>query len=278
MSTDLTILNLGAGVQSTVVYLMALRGEIKIDCAIFSDLGEEPQAVYSHLEWLKSLNGPQIHTTSIGRLGDHLLAGQNSTGQRYASIPAFTAAEEGGAAGRVRRQCTAEYKVAPIEKFIRRTLLGLAKGERMPTTTRVGQLFGISLDEAGRATRIRQNSPLWSVAQFPLIDRMMTRDDCVEWLKDFGTPHTVPRSACVFCPFKSDNEWLRLRTHDAVGWARAVEIDRALRTEGTVFNRNMNEKMYLHRSCRPLEVAHLNDADRGQSTMFEAECEGGCGL
>ena len=275
----LRILNLGAGVQSTVVYLMALKGEISIDCAIFSDLGEEPESVYKHLEWLRSLNGAPIHTTSIGRLGDHLIQGTNSTGQKFASIPAFTAAVEGERGGRVRRQCTAEYKIAPVEKFIRRTLLGLEKGERIPVNQRVAQLFGISLDEAGRAFRIRANAPSWSDPEFPLIDRNMTRKDCVKWLLDYGVPHEVPRSACVFCPFKTDSEWLRLREYDPKGWARAVEVDTALRAAGVVLNRNTDESLYIHRSCTPLAEAHLCDDDKGQlGFQFEAECEGGCGL
>ena len=91
------ILNLGAGVQSTTVYLMYVRGEIQpgIECAIFADTGEEPASVYAHLEWLKSLGGPPIIVRSIGRLGDDLTLGRNSTGGRFASIPAFTAAVEG---------------------------------------------------------------------------------------------------------------------------------------------------------------------------------------
>jgi hypothetical protein len=41
------LLNLGAGVQSTALYLMYLIGEITpgIDCAIFTDTGEEPRGV-----------------------------------------------------------------------------------------------------------------------------------------------------------------------------------------------------------------------------------------
>ena len=46
--SELHILNLGAGVQSTTLYLMFMRGDIKpqIDYAIFADTGEEPEAVY----------------------------------------------------------------------------------------------------------------------------------------------------------------------------------------------------------------------------------------
>ncbi|NBW19669.1 MAG: hypothetical protein EBR82_68020 [Caulobacteraceae bacterium] len=50
------ILNLGAGVQSTALYLMSLDGEVqKFDAAIFADTQEEPEDVYRHLEWMESL-------------------------------------------------------------------------------------------------------------------------------------------------------------------------------------------------------------------------------
>ena len=270
------ILNLGGGVQSTTLYLMAIKGEIApIDYAIFADLGEEPKSVYSHMEWLKSLGGPIIHVVSAGILGNDLIHGINSTGKRFASIPAFTAQNEGEPLGKTRRQCTSEYKILPIERFIRRTLLGLAKGCHIKD--KVTQIFGISLDEAGRATRIKMNSKGWSIPEFPLCDKMMTRKDCIKWLNDYKVPHKVPRSACVFCPYKSNNEWLLLRQNDSDGWNRAVQIDNALRAEGTVWNKNFNEKLYLHKSCRPLSEVHLTDDDRGQSG-FNLECEGGCAL
>jgi hypothetical protein len=51
------VLNLGAGVQSTTSYLMYLLGKIepRIECAIFADTGEEPAAIYRHLDWLTDL-------------------------------------------------------------------------------------------------------------------------------------------------------------------------------------------------------------------------------
>jgi hypothetical protein len=87
------ILNLGAGVQSTALYLLSMDGQVpKFDAAIFADTKAEPGAVYKHLKWLQSLNGPRIYVRSKGSLAKHLRDGVNSTGQRHsASIPAFTA-------------------------------------------------------------------------------------------------------------------------------------------------------------------------------------------
>jgi hypothetical protein len=279
------ILNLGAGVQSTTVYLMYLRGEIEpgIECAIFADTGEESASVYAHLEWLQSLGGPPIVVRTIGRLGDDLTRGRNSTGGRFASIPAFTAAIEGAKAGMVPRQCTKEYKIEVIERFLRRELLGLQRGQRVPKGTSIAQVYGISLDEAGRSIRIRSRleDRAWLTPEFPLIDRMMTRGDCLNWLEAFGVPHEVQKSACVFCPFKSNAEWRRLRDTDSEGWARAVEVDVALRVEGAVVNRKLDQKLYVHRSCVPLDKANLGDADPRQYHLglnWVSECAGMCGV
>jgi hypothetical protein len=45
------ILNLGAGIQSTTLYLMDMDGELEynFDYAIFADTGDEPHEVYKHL-------------------------------------------------------------------------------------------------------------------------------------------------------------------------------------------------------------------------------------
>lgn len=62
------------------------------------------------------------------------------------------------------------------------------------------------------------------------------RQDCEVWLKD-RLPHPVPWNACVFFPYRTNKEWLHLKHTDPGGWERAVEIDHALRREGTVANR-----------------------------------------
>jgi len=73
------VLNLGAGVQSTALYLLSMEGsepEVpKFDYAIFADTQEEPESVYRHVEWLQSLGGPPIHVVTAGRLGDALEGG-----------------------------------------------------------------------------------------------------------------------------------------------------------------------------------------------------------
>jgi hypothetical protein len=173
------VLNLGAGVQSTTLYLMAGEGRllyqgqpVVFDCAIFADTQEEPtddgHNVYEHLKWLFG-RGPEIIIGTAGKLGDHLMNGTNSTNHRFAPIPAFTLGAD-GKKGKVRRQCTAEYKIEVIEKVIRRQVLGLRPRQWVPRGTIVHQWIGISVDEAGRMMKARSPSDGESgaVAVFPL--------------------------------------------------------------------------------------------------------------
>jgi hypothetical protein len=126
-------------VQSTALYLKFIRGEMpwKLDAAIFADTQEEPEAVYSHLTWLKSLNGPPILVGTAGKLGDDLIHGTNSSGQRFASIPAFTTPDGGKTIGQTKRQCSKEYKTEVIGRVLRRQILGLPPKD-IAETRRVG--------------------------------------------------------------------------------------------------------------------------------------------
>jgi hypothetical protein len=295
----LRVLSLGAGVQSTTLALMAAHGEIgpMPDCAIFADTGWEPRAVYKHLAWLMSPNVLPfpVHIVSGGDLRADLVAG--ARGRRWASIPAFTRTvtpagaelpvfdetEDGETVvigsrilptdrveiGMIRRQCTGDYKVAPIRRKVRK-LAGIAR-RRSPKTAIVEQWIGISLDEA---IRMKPSFEAWQVNRWPLIERRMRRSDCLRWLERHDYP-APPKSACIGCPFHSDAHWRRMRDADPKAWADAVDLDRTIRTGF----RSIRGEVFLHRSAVPLAEADLTTAgDRGQLDLWPNECEGLCGV
>jgi len=287
------VLNLGAGVQSTMLYVLAVqKHEVMppLDYAIFADTGEEPVAVYAHLKWLQSLDGPEILIRSAGsRLGDDLKYGTSPSGtrilkargdmpaRRFASIPTFTA---GGGIGR--RQCTMDYKVAVIERTIRRDIVGLKPRQRFPVDdVHVHQYLGLSFDEAKRVLRVRKRfyETPWATPHFPLFETNTTRAGAIAWLEK-RVPHTVPRSACVFCPYHSNEEWQALHRDDPSNpdWRRAVEIDETLRDDTAVCSRGMREMQYLHRSCVPLKEADISTPEPHAEFAFVRECEGMCGV
>lgn len=280
-------LNLGAGVQSTALYLMSIDGDEpdvpKFDAAIFADTQEEPDEVYRHLEWLEQQGGPPIIRTTAGRLGDALDQGSDANGNvrtdggHYISIPAFTKHPD-GRMGTIQRQCTKDFKVVPIEKALRR-IVGCSPGRPVPKDIIVHQYMGLSFDEPKRVIRVKERflaKPAnWKV-HFPLWDMQFDRSDCKAYLRE-RMPYEVPRSACVFCPFKRDDEWRRLKSDDPNGWERAVHIDKVCRT-GT----GLDAQRFLHRSCQPLDQVDLRPADEksGQKSLFSGfqdECEGYCG-
>ena len=113
------VISLGAGVQSTVVYLMAALGELAPmpEAAIFADTQWEPIHVYRHLDWLQSLElDIPIFRVSAGDLYQNTWDGARlKTGLKYpfTDIPAF-AKHNDGTRGIGPRQCTEKYKIEPI--------------------------------------------------------------------------------------------------------------------------------------------------------------------
>ncbi len=272
-SIRLRVLSLGAGVQSTTLALMAAQGEIgpMPDCAIFADTGWEPKAVYNHLAWLMSSNVLPfpVHIVRNGDIrADLLTAG---AGGRWASIPAFTSTITRGRVkiGMIRRQCTKDYKIVRIRRQVR-ALAGLTR-RRSPDHPVVEQWIGISLDEA---VRMKPSFEAWQVNRWPLIERRMTRRDCLRWLERHDYP-TPPKSSCIGCPFHSDALWRQMRDDDPAAWSDAVAIDRAIRTG----LRGLRGEAFLHRSAAPLDEADLTTLqDHGQLDLFTNECEGMCGV
>ncbi|MCP4182479.1 MAG: hypothetical protein GY761_04080 [Hyphomicrobiales bacterium] len=272
--TALRVVSFGAGVQSTVMLLMACRREIgpMPDVAIFADTQWEPKQIYKHLEWVKAevarlTNGQvPVLTVSAGDIRADHLAGLNTTKQHFTSMPLYT---EGGK-GMGRRQCTKEYKIDPITKEIRR-LLGVEKGKRVPKNMIVEQWLGISSDEL---QRLKNSRIKWIVHRWPLIEALMSRADCRAWFERKYPGIELVKSACIGCPFKDYKMWQALKLI-LEEWNDACDFDEAIRLNGSKLSK-MNSQQYVHRSGTPLRTAYLGDTST--SDFFQEECEGMCGL
>jgi hypothetical protein len=286
----LKVLSLGAGIQSSVVLLMSLRGELpRLDHAIFADTGWEPQAVYDTVLFLGNQcaeYGVPLHVVSCGRrIQDDAVVsqvrGKAVDGQRWSSMPLHTLQpaglfldEEGNTLkmperkGMVRRQCTRDYKIDPIRRKVRE-LLGVAKGRRVPRDERVEQWFGIGADET---RRMRTPDEWWITNRYPLVQDCnppLGRAGCYQWLEKHYPEHTFTRSACIGCPFRSNAEWRAIK-QNATEWDDVCRVDDAIRK-----CRGMRGETFLHRSCKPLRDAPL-DEDQGE--LWGEECLGYCGV
>ncbi|MYE06647.1 MAG: hypothetical protein F4Y04_05405 [Chloroflexi bacterium] len=288
----LEVISLGAGVQSTTMALMAAHGEIEPmpDVAIFADTGAEPPEVYEHLDWLKGGNVlpfpvrivqfsdmvEDLERTAHGEIG---VAGRKDG---YLAAP-FHTVNADGSRGMLRRECTQNYKIREIEAGIK-DVLGRPRDKairaRKPL---VRQWIGISSDEAHRVKWI---GPGWSRKRYPFLgqaieddpqDLWMSRRDCEAWLRAHDYP-IPPKSACTFCPYRSNAEWRALRDNSPEGWKQAVEIDRLIRDMPAKSRAGLRlgGELYVHRSGQPLEEVDLDGTD--QMNLWDAECEGMCGL
>ena len=276
-------LNLGAGVQSSTMALMASQKEITPmpECAIFADTMAEPKEVYDWLDWLETKLAFPVYRVNKGDLTKASLTPAKATakaklykeGEEYMKriIPLFGLMPNGEVTGALGRSCTADYKIRPIEKKIEE-LAEIKRGEK---ETKVTQWIGISYDEI---QRMKNSQKAWTDLRYPLIELEMHRHHCKEWMAKNGYPEP-PRSACYYCPFHSDDEWRKMRNQDPEYFAKAIAFDKDIR-ELSKKDKGLKMEAYLHRSCKPLdEVDFDSDEDKGQLTWdFQAECEGLCGL
>lgn len=274
IQTPWNVLNLGAGVQSSTLALMAATGTITPmpDFAIFADTQAEPASVYKWLDWLETQLPFPVHRVTNGNMTEAMMTFRTAKDGRVwtkSMIPAFMQATD-GSIGLLGRSCTADYKIAPILKNLRR-LCSIKRGEKQVQIT---QWIGISYDEI---QRMKPSRDAWTQHRWPLIELEMRRHDCIAWLKKHGYPEP-PRSACSYCPFHSNKEWRRLKDHEPEAFAEAVRVEKELqRTKAETDN--MKSIPWLHRSCVPLEEVDLStEMDAGQLDMFGNECEGLCGV
>ena len=269
------VLSLGAGVQSTTLLLMMIHGEIpKADAVIFADTGWEPKIVYTHLSKLQALmaeNNMPFYLVTAGNIRQDAL----NPNKKFASMPLYTLKPDGNKS-MVRRQCTREYKIDPVNKM-QRQLAGLKKGERCKEH-RITTVIGISYDES---LRMRDPQFSWIRNDYPLVDMKITRQDCIKWCADHGYDRP-PRSACIGCPFKNNEQWRLLKDEMPDEWNDAVDFDFKIRELLTSDDR-FYAVPFLHKDLKPLDEVDLrSDQEKGVFSLFDdgfaQECEGMCGI
>jgi len=273
----ISIVNWGGGVQSTAIMFLVMERHPTLMRVLpddmemptefyFADTGDEPEAVYAHVGKMRPLlKEGGIDLIEVKRhkewpLSSHILERAESGTRGISMIPMFV--ETGTTPSPIRRGCTQDYKVKPIERAIKESY------GKQP----IYQWFGISADESQRM-KISQKS--YRTFWYPLIQMGWKRDHCIDYLKAKGVES--PRSACYFCPFHSPLEWKRIggsERHKAAKFEK--EIHDAFETHGSVCG--LKGMPYLHRSMQPLDAI---DFDSQMDLFYEPmddECFGVCGV
>jgi 3'-phosphoadenosine 5'-phosphosulfate sulfotransferase (PAPS reductase)/FAD synthetase len=280
MKLNLRVLSLGAGVQSSTLALLIEKGKVPmVNCAIFADTQAEPKEVYNWLEYLKTqIKSYPIHIVTWRNLKQDIL---DASEGNYKGFPApfFTKNIKTNKKGLLMRQCTSDYKIKPVIKKIR-DLLNVGHKKRVPKDTKVELLMGISSDET---YRMKANRLPYIQNQYPLIDIKFTRQTCLNWLKQ-NNYDLAPRSACIFCPYHSNEEWSRIKNKNKEEWEEIVKIDTAIRNQNRFKKNNvgsdkLKDELYLHRDCKPINEIDFSTKKNNQMDFgFNNECEGMCGV
>ena len=258
------VISLGWGTQSFGLAAMSALGVLPpVDAAIHADTTHERSATYEFAArwtpWLEK-HGVRVVTVKPERCTSPVV---NDWGGVF--IPAFTVGE--GVYGQLRRQCTGDWKIRPIRRWLQQHRSG----------ERVELWLGITLDEARRVKHadVKYISHRWPFLERDLWNgRMLRRSDVMRWLHENLGPDAIPsRSACYFCPYHSRREWRDLRDTGNGDWKRAIAFDDAIRKMRPPFD------LFICQERVPLVELDLSTPeDHGQMSLWQNECEGMCGL
>lgn len=253
---------MGWGVQTWTLAAMIAVGRLpSVDFIIHADTGHERAETYAFAKqwtpWLAE-RGCEVVTVRDRRSEAVREDWSNSV-----QIPAFTVAAQSGKRGQMLRQCTHNWKIRPIRRFVRMEMR--RRGVKV-TPGAAESLLGISTDELMRA-RVSDTAYIRNV--FPLLDEGMSRADCLAWLDAQGLP-APPKSACTFCPFNSLASWQAMKLADGPDWQEAVAVDESIRNR-----RPGHGPIYVHPARRPLPEAVLDLDNGGTDQLTFDSCESG---
>ncbi|HUX87341.1 MAG TPA: phosphoadenosine phosphosulfate reductase family protein, partial [Chloroflexota bacterium] len=176
---DRHILSYGGGVNSVALLVLLLREKYPLDGVVFADTGGELPETYAYLEIAKDFlaqRDDSIPFTVVAKRGATLY----ETAWRRQVFPSA-----------IWRWSTRDFKINPIMRHYR-SLGG-----------HVNQYLAIAWNEV---ERMRDSRFDYVTNIYPLVDRRMTREDCVEVIRKAGLP-IPPKSACFFCPFGTIDRW-----------------------------------------------------------------------
>ena len=240
----------GCGVQSTAMAVMSALGDMEpVDVVITADPGWERKATYEardfYAGWLRErgMNVEIVHTSFIR---------DEAIKPNHIDFPFYT---ENGAP--LRRQCTGNFKIDVIKRRIR-VINGFdASDPPHPKPGAFEMQLGISLDEF---TRMSQSTVKFIVNRYPLIEKRITRNECIDYLEAHDLPVPV-KSSCIGCPYRAASEWIEMRDQTPDEFEDAVAFDETIRNLQSL-QRHKGDAVYVYKKAEPLSTADLeHDAE-----------------
>lgn len=258
--------------QSTALALMSCENAMNgyavnpyvpvYDDVVFCDLGFEPPWVMKQVEFSRrACERAGIHFKVIeAPLYQDLM--KNFGERRTISIPWWTLGNDGHKS-KMPRNCTLDYKVDVITKYIRWEVLGYKKGQRLrPEDIKAHEMhMGFSAEESKRC---HENPHQLFVNRFPLVDLGYTRADNYAYIRDIWGLETRA-SACTFCPFHRNYFFSHLKDSEPETYQQLLEVDNLLRDKNP--KPPMDSDLFISRSRKRL--TDLTPEDCNDAECFE---------
>ena len=234
----------GGGTQSTAIAALICQGELSPDLSIIIDTEREMSPTWDYLDrWVMpalQAAGATLHRVEKSRYATVDLMRNDDI-----LIPAFTT--ESGEIGKLPTYCSNEWKQRVMRRWA--TEQGVEQADVW---------LGMTIDEM---RRVAQPTGKWQ-NKYPLIDRRMTRGDCIAMVKRMGWPEP-PRSSCWMCPNKSGHEWQWQKENSPKDFERAVQFEKEIQRR--------DEDLWLTDTGKPLSEADLSVAN----DLFTGRCDSG---
>ena len=271
------ILSFGAGMQSTALALMSCENAFAktdgkelpyplvpiYDIVIFCDLGLEPVWVRKQADFVrracetagiryKELDAP-LYQDLMRDFGK----------KRVVSIPWWTI-DEKGHKSKFPRNCTLDYKVQVISKYVRWELLGYRKHQRLRDEDKKAHEMhlGFSFEEKKRC---KESSNPMFVNKFPLVDMMLERKDNYAYIKDVWGLDTKA-SACCFCPFHRNYFFEHLKHNEPSTYGKLLAVDTLLEENSP--KPPTESKLYISRSRKRLPELTAEDCNDAECFLY----------
>ena len=230
--------------QSAAIAALICKGELKPDLGVIIDTEREMSTTW---EYHENVIVPEL--AKVGFELERVNKSEYATVDLYSKnggnlIPVHT---DGG--GKLPTFCSTEWKIRPMQRW----------ASRKHGVKQANVWLGITIDEL---RRVKQVLGKWQ-NRYPLIERRMSRADCIALVESMGWPKPK-RSSCWMCPNHTRGEWKEQKERGGQDWENAVAFEAEIRKK--------DDGLYLVES----DVT-INDVDLDDRTddMFTGRCDSG---
>lgn len=250
----LTVLNFSGGKQSSALLWMVLLDKIERTdnfIVLNADPGMENSETYQYVRMMfdrcreagiecRTVEGPNLYAD---------LVNLPITDKTRIDNPPYWTKDANGRRGKLMQCCTKHYKIAPMDREIRRILeerFGISRKSSHLGEGIVEKWIGFARDEIMRIKRPPQKYVRF---RYPLIEMRMKTDEVLRFFENNNLP-VPPRSVCNACFANSVEHFREMFENRPEDWQQAVAVDRAVRDWTQV---GVKEEVYVSKSLIPLD-------------------------